>query len=314
MKALVTGAAGFIGSYLIPTLLENGFKVVAFDNAREAPALERVKDRITYIQGDLASSSDLYRVMAAEKISDVFHLGALLAEPCEENPLNGFRVNFNSTNVLLDAARTLKIHRFILLSTIAVFGKDVSEPVADTAVKNPETIYGQTKLASEHLLNWYARKHGLDGRALRLTWVFGPGRKTGITALYSSAILDAFALGESLEIPNPDERGDWLYIKDAVSGIWALWKAERISQRIYNIAGGVHSIREVVDIARQIRPEAPVSLASKGKSLSPYPVAYDDEPARRDLGWAPNYTIESAVREHLEIVSGQRSIDDDLQR
>ena len=306
MKALVTGAAGFIGSHLIPVLLEKGCGIVAFDMAREAPALESVADRIKYVQGDLGSVSDLYRIMAAEKITDVFHLGALLAGPCEERPLNGFKVNFESTHVLLDAAAALKVRRFIMLSSIAVFGRDAPEPVLDTAVKNPETVYGQTKLACEHLLHWYARKRGVDGRALRLTWVFGPGRTTGITALYSSLILDAFALGRPMEIPNPDERGDWLYIKDAVSAIYALWKAESTPQRIYNIAGGVHSIRDVVEIARNIRPEAPVSMAAGGKSLSPYPVAYDDKPARRDLGWAPAYTVDAAVREHIEIVSGRR--------
>jgi UDP-glucose 4-epimerase len=306
MKALVTGAAGFIGSNLIPTLLEKGFEIVAFDMAREAPALERVSNRITYIQGDLGSAVDLYRVMAAEKITDVFHLGALLAGPCEENPLNGFKVNFESTHVLLDAAAALNINRFVMLSSIAVFGKDAPEPVLDDAVKNPETIYGQTKLACEHLLLWYGRKRGVDARALRLTWVYGPGRVTGITALYSSLILDAFALDKPLEIPNPDERGDWLYIKDAISAIWALWRAKRISQRIYNIAGGVHAIRDVVEISRKIKPEAPVTLTAGGQSLSPYPVAYDDTPARRDLGWAPTYTIESAVREHIRIVSDRQ--------
>ena len=68
-----------------------------------------------------------------------------------------------------------------MISSISVFGRDVEEPVKDEAVKNPETIYGQTKLASEHLMLWYARKHGLDTRALRFTWVFGPGRTTGTT-------------------------------------------------------------------------------------------------------------------------------------
>jgi len=220
MRALVTGGAGFIGSNLIPTLLEKGFEVVAFDLPDEALALENVFDKITYIRGNLGSPADLYRTMAAEKITDIFHLGALLAGPCEENPLNGFQVNFESAHVLLDAAAALNVNRFVMLSSIAVFGRDAPEPVRDDAVKNPETIYGQTKLACEHLLMWYARKRGVDARALRLTWVFGPGRTTGITALYSSLILDAFALHKPMEIPNPDERGDWLYIKDAVAAIW----------------------------------------------------------------------------------------------
>jgi nucleoside-diphosphate-sugar epimerase len=303
MRALVTGGAGFIGSYLIPELVEKGCEVVVFDLAARPPTLVKVWDQITYVQGDLGSQADLYRVMMTHKITDVFHLGALLAGPCEENPVLGFRVNFDSTQTLLDASVATKVRRFLMISSISVFGRDVEEPVKDSAVKNPETIYGQTKLASEHLLLWYARKHSLNTRALRFTWVFGPGRTTGITALYSSFILDSMAKGIPLTIPNPDETGDWLYIKDAVKAILTLWEAKKAKQRIYNIAGGVHSIREVVNIGKKLRPDSPVIMEEGGKRLSPYPAAYDDTPARRELGWHPDYTIERAVKEHLDIAS-----------
>jgi nucleoside-diphosphate-sugar epimerase len=303
MKALVTGGAGFIGSNLVLSLLEKGWEVVVFDAASDPMTLDQVRDRITYVRGDLGSEADLYRLMMSHPFTGVFHLGSVLAGPCEENPVTGFQVNFGSTQALLDGALATGVKRFLMISSISVFGRGVEEPVKDGAVKNPETIYGQTKLASEHLLAWYARKHGLDTRALRFTWVFGPGRTTGITALYSSFILDAIAKGDPISIPNPDETGDWLYIKDAIGAIFALWEAKEAKQRIYNVAGGVHSIREVVKIARQFRPDAPVTLEEGGKLLSPYPAAYDDTPFRWEIGWTPEYGIEKAVKEHLDIVS-----------
>jgi UDP-glucose 4-epimerase len=306
MRVLVTGGAGFIGSYLVPRLLEEGMDVVVLDLASDSASLAAVKDKITYVRGDLGSSADLYRAMLAHRPEGVFHLGAILAGPCEENPVLGFKVNFLSTQTLLDASVALKVKRFFMVSSISVFGRDVGEPVADQAVKNPETIYGQTKLASEHLMLWYNRKHGLDTRALRFTWVFGPGRTTGITALYSSFILDAMAVGKPLHIPNPDERGDWLYVRDAIKAILTLWKAQEPRQRIYNVAGGVHSIREVVGIAKRFHPNAQVTLQEGGKNLSPYPAAYDDSAARKEIGWKPDYTIERAVQEHLDVVSGKK--------
>jgi nucleoside-diphosphate-sugar epimerase len=304
MRVLVTGGAGFIGSYLVPALLGRGYAVTVFDLAAEPATLAGYRDRIGYVRGDLGSPADLYRAMMSCRPEGVFHLGAILAGPCEENPVRGFQVNFGSTQVLLDACVAQQVRKFFMISSISVFGRDAAEPVPDHAVKNPETVYGQTKLASEHLLLWYARKHGLDTSALRFTWVFGPGRTTGITALYSSLILDAIARGEAIDVPNPDERGDWLYVKDAVLAILTLWDAKGLRQRIFNIAGGVHSIREVVDVALKIRPAARVTIGGSGTSLSPYPVAYDDSAARNSLGWKAEYTIEMAVAEHLRIVSG----------
>ena len=303
MRVLVTGGAGFIGSYLVPRLIQGGMEVIVFDLPAAPETLAGVAGRIAYIRGDLASAADLYRTMMTYRPEGIIHLGAILAGPCEENPVMGFSVNFNSTQTLLDASLAVKAQRFLMISSISVFGRDAAEPVQDQAVKNPETVYGQTKLASEHLMRWYARKHGLDTRGLRFTWVFGPGRTRGITAVYSSLVLDAIARGELISIPNPDERGDWLYVKDAVKAIMALWNAPEPKQRIYNIAGGVHSIREVVEIARRFRPEARVILEEGGRNLSPFPAAYDDAPARREIGWAPDYTIEAAVLEHIDIVS-----------
>lgn len=302
MKILVTGGAGFIGSYLVPQLVENGSEVIVFDLSPAPRSLASVLDRISYVRGDLSSPADLYRAMLTYRPEGVMHLGAILAGPCEDNPINGFKVNFVSTQTLLDASLALNVKRFFMVSSISVFGRDVVEPVRDDAVKNPETVYGQTKLASEHLMLWYARKHDLDTRGLRFTWVFGPGRTQGITALYSSLILDAIARGEPISIPNPDERGDWLYVKDAVKAIMALWNTPEVKQRVYNIAGGVHSIREVVEIAKKVRPDAKVIFQKGGKNLSLYPAAYDDSCARREISWKPGYTIEAAVREHIDIV------------
>ena len=104
MRVLVTGAAGFIGSYLIPKLLEDGAEVVAFDIAKLPQAFAKNRERIKYIRGDLGNISDLYRVMIENKVTHVVHLGSILAGPCEENPIQGFRINFQSTLALLDAA------------------------------------------------------------------------------------------------------------------------------------------------------------------------------------------------------------------
>lgn len=307
MRAFVTGGAGFIGSYLVPALLDRGVEILVMDKDKNPSLLLPVINKIQYIRGDLSFPSDIYRVMLSHSFDEVIHLGSVLAEPCEENPLLGFQINFLSTLILLEASVSCKIHKFLMTSSISVFGRGITEPVADDEKKNPANIYGQTKLACEHLLQWYAIKHGIDTRAVRFPWVFGPGRTTGITAQYSSLLLDKIARGEKVEIENPEERGDWLYVKDAVKALLSARDAVNPVQRIYNISGGVHSIREVIEIANKIKPEATVKYLEGRSSVSPYPIAYDDSAARREIGWKPDYSIEKAVKEHVEIVSRQKA-------
>ncbi|MCP5515082.1 MAG: NAD(P)-dependent oxidoreductase [Spirochaetales bacterium] len=303
-KILITGASGFISSYLIPDLVKEGNEVTGLDITPPPAALKKLEKGFLSMRVDLTSTADLYRAVYTARPTHILHLGSVLAEPCDENPVRGFAINFNSTLILLDAALTLGIKRFVMTSSIAVFGRGAAEPVRDDAHKNPSNIYGQTKLACEHLMEWYRKKHGLSSTGVRFPWVFGPGRKTGITAVYSSKLLDSIGAGEKVEIPNPGEKGDWLYVKDAVKALKLVLDAEDTPQTVYNIMGSVHSIREVVEIAKRIRPDADIRYTGDGSS-SPYPASYDDSAARRDLGWKPDYMIEQAVEEHLRIAGSR---------
>lgn len=305
MKILVTGAAGFIGSYLIPELVRRDYQVVATDIAPLPKSLESVAGKIEYIRADMSREADIYRLMMKVRPEAVIHLVSLLAGPCEENPMFGFQVNFQSTMALLDAGVALGLQKFIMTSSISVFGRGLPEPVKDDAEKYPATIYGQTKLACEHLLEWYQRKHGLKTGAVRFPWVFGPGRENGITALYSSKLLDAIAAKTPLTIDNPDETGDWLYVKDAVKSLILLLEADELPQIAYNIMGGLYSIRSVMEIAKKLRPDAQIDYVEGRQAQSPYPSAYDDSSAKKDMGWKPDYTIEDSVAEHIKIVESQ---------
>ena len=165
MKILVTGGAGFIGTYLIPSLVERGAEVVALDLSAAPAALAPVMDRITYVRADLGQSDDIYRAMLRYRPDQVVHLVSLLAGPCEANPPQAFRVNFNSTLTLLEAGAIIGLKRLVMTSSISVFGRGCREPVQDDALKEPSNIYGQTKLACEHLLRFYAQHKGVEGES-----------------------------------------------------------------------------------------------------------------------------------------------------
>jgi UDP-glucose 4-epimerase len=304
MRILVTGGGGFIGAHLVRALLAQGDEVTAFD-LTSRPSLPDGLRNLDYVRGDCGSAVDLYRVAASRKIEGIFHLAALMAGPCEEDPPAAFRANFRSTQILLDAAVTCGIRRFFFMSSIAVYDPAQPEPVPHEGEKNPPNIYGQTKLAGEHLVLWYTRNKGIDGRGIRPTWVWGPNRRHGLTTLYTTDMLNRIAAGGDVHIDNPEERGDWLYVHDCVRAALLVWNAASPGERFYTVCGGVHSIREVAEIAARYCPGTRVSFAEKAADPSPYAVYFDDSPARRDLGWAPGYPIDAAVRDHLSVVSGK---------
>jgi len=303
MKVLVTGAGGFVGSYLLPALVERGHSVVATDLRLPGDAV--ATEAVHWLALDVSRPEEVYRVMLGTRPQAVIHLVSWLAAPCEANPLRGWEINLLSTQYLLDAGLAAGLERFVFSSSISVFGRGVPEPVRDDAVKEPATIYGQTKLACEHLLRWYRNKHGMAVGAARFPWVYGPGRETGITALYSSKLLDAIARDQPLDIDFPEETGDWLYVRDAVKALLLLLGSDSLPQVAYNIMGGLYSVREAMEVAKRVEPRAQITFRQGTRpSDNPYPLSYDDSAARRDLGWAPDYSLEAGIREHLALARG----------
>lgn len=305
MRILVTGGAGFIGSHLVRALLKQGDEIVVFDRVPVPNLLGDVLGDVTYIQGDSASEVDLYRAVTTSRAQGLFHLSALLAGECERNPPQAFQVNFRSTQVLLDAALACGLKRFFFMSSISLFSPASAEPVPEDAPKEPATIYGQTKLAGEHLLRWYADNHGLDVRGIRPTWVWGPNRTNGLTTRYTAGLISSIAAGGNVHIANPEERGDWIYIHDTVKAMLLVWNAARPARHFYTVCGGVHTIREVAEVARRWCPETNVTYAQQGANTSPYACSFDDSAIREELGYVPEWSIEDSVKDYIRVMTGK---------
>ena len=301
MKTLVTGATGFMGSHLVPALVDQGHEVVATDVVKEPHWIASRPD-VPYVRVDLDGDAEIRDLVSTVRPDSVVHLAGLLAEACEAEPQLGFRVNVMASLSLLEACVANGVTRFVMTSSTAVFGRGLAEPVADDAAKLPETVYGQTKLACEHMLSWYRRTHGLSVGAVRFPWVYGPGRTTGLTALYSSLLFDAIARGEEAVVANADQSGNWLYIKDAVKSLILMLETCVHPRIAYNVVGGVHSVGDAMKIARELFPDARIRIRKSSRAPYPYASSFDDSRARDELGWRPEYSIRRGMKEHVETV------------
>ena len=300
---MVTGGCGFIGSHLVRKLVNEGERVVVFDSSPTTTLINDVRESIEYVRGDISDFRNVLDVVKTHEVRDVFHTAAMLINSCENNPMRALRVNVEGTVNLLEAARMMKLSKFVFTSSVAVFSTGLQSPIGDDAPTYPRSIYGMTKLVSELYGLKYQRSFGVDFRALRFTWVYGPGRSRGESA-FSSLIVENPAIGEPVKIPHKEETsGDWLYVKDAIKALILVRDVENPNRRIFNISGEVHPINHIANIVRKYIPDACIEFDPEAK-LREY--SYDDRNAREELGWHPSYDIEEGIRDHIKEVKKRR--------
>lgn len=169
--ALVTGASGFTGGYMVKNLLEHGYRVKA--QVRSTSRIDGLKSLpVELIYGDICNAEDMDRAVAGTDI--VFHIAAMYRAANEPDQV--YRdVNVTGSENIFKAALKHKIRRVVYCSTVGVHGH-VSQPPADeNAPLNPGDIYQITKIEAEKLAMEYYHRHNLPVTIVRPTGIYGPG-------------------------------------------------------------------------------------------------------------------------------------------
>jgi nucleoside-diphosphate-sugar epimerase len=295
MNVLVTGGGGFIGRFLVEGLIDKGYSVVSI--GRELSPF-RDHPKLTYYVADVSDVIAINKIFERHKPVAVIHLAALLADACENDPVLALRVNIDSTQYLLELSITHGVEKFVFASSAAVYHPDTPEPVREEDAGKPVSYYGITKYTGELIGLWYARKGLIDFRALRPTVVFGPGRFRGPSAEYSSLILEKGLRNEKIIVRNPEDRVNYIYVRDTVNALIALLEAEKAPSRVYNAGGFVSRVIDFVELVKKYIPtlEYEVQPAPAVR----YPAIVDDSRARRELGWSPKYVYDKAIEDYIE--------------
>ena len=306
MRALVTGAAGFIGSHLSERLVAGGAEVIGLDaftdyyardlKERNLAELRRAS-RFRLVETALGDAP-LDRLL--DGVTHVFHLAAQAG--VRKSWGRDFRVytinNVDATQRLLEACVGRPIDRLVYASSSSVYGDEGELPMREDARPQPLSPYGVTKLAAEQLCHLYHVNHGVPAVSLRYFTVYGPRQRPDMAF---RKFLAAAMRGEGLpRFGDGRQTRDFTFVDDAVTATAAAAR-RGTPGRVYNIGGGSRvELLDVFELIRRVtgRPvDAIPQDAQKGDMRDTYA---DTRRARQDLGFAPSVPLEDGLRAQFE--------------
>ena len=296
MKILITGAAGQVGTDLIPLLREKGAKVTCFD---VAPAPEGLPKGVSWVRGDITIPADAHDVVKAAKPEVIYHLAAILSASGERKPHVAWKVNLDGTHNVFEAARLFGTKQVMFASTIAAFGPGLPDPVPNEVSMRPTTMYGITKVTGELLGEYYMTKWGIDFRGVRFPGLVNAGEPGGGTSDYSLFMyVDSVRYGGYEAFVSPESRIPLMYMPDALRALMELSAAprERLKRCIYNIAAMSPTAAEIAASVKKRIPAANLTFKSdpvRQAILDSWPKRLDDSCARKEWGWKHRYDLEA---------------------
>ncbi len=303
---LVLGAGGQIGTELVETLRKkySSARVVASD-IKEEPAKTLLGEPFEVI--DAMDRDRLEEIVAKYKITQVYHLVAMLSATAEKMPRKGWDLNMETLFHVLEMAREGKINKVFWPSSIAVFGPDTPrQNTPQHTVMNPTTVYGISKLSGELWCAYYHEKYGVDVRSLRYPGLISyktlPG---GGTTDYAVDIFhQAKARGQYECFLAEDTTLPMMYMPDAIKATIGIMEApsEQVKIRTsYNLAALSFDPRTLAKAIQEHLPEFRINYVPDYRQAIArnWPGSIDDSAARTDWGWKPAFSLKDMVREML---------------
>jgi UDP-glucose 4-epimerase len=303
MTFLITGATGFIGSYLTKRLAREGHDVVCADSLPHHAGLSD-KLGVDVVPCDVGDREQVAALFGDVKPVDrVVHLAYVMGAESEADPQLAMRVNALGAANLFGAASEAGVQRIIFLSSESVYGPQSvygQRPVTEDDYCAPGDHvlnYSLTKLLNEHLAAKYEARYGTEIIAMRAPIVYGAGRTRG-TTVWASAFASLPSQGLPVKLPFPaDDVNCFIYVEDLVEQIYLFSLKRVLAHRVYNAGGHTVCGSELAEFVRGVLPKASIEFQGDGPR-SPFIHSMDDARIRAEIDFRMRSMAEG-VRAHI---------------
>jgi nucleoside-diphosphate-sugar epimerase len=303
-KYVVTGGAGFIGSALVRTLLQDGGEVEVIDNllsGHEKNVLE-VRDRIKLHVVDIRDGAAIAPIIAGA--DTVFHLAAIPSVPRSiDEPRPSHEVNIDGTFEIFSAAASAKVRRVVYAASSSAYGDSETLPKIETMVAKPKSPYAVQKYVGELYASVFASCFGLETVALRFFNVYGPRQDpssaySGILSLFMKHLI---ARTSPTIFGDGEQSRDFTYVEDVAALCVKAANAPGVAGKMFNAGnGGRYTLNQIWSMLQKMEGvEIPAKFGPPRAGDVRHSMA-DTTAAKAALGHAPQFSIEDGLRKTLE--------------
>ena len=295
-NVLITGGAGYVGSALVPSLLDKGYRVTVYDLYLYGDVFEDIKDNpnLTQIKADIRDKNRL--IDATKNIDALIHLACISNDPSYElDPKLGKSINLDAFYNVLEAAEVNNVKRFIYASTSSVYGIKEKKNVRETDICEPLTDYSKYKLECEKIL-LNRKKEGMTRVVLRPATVCGYAHRLRLDLVVNILTIHAL-VNKKIRVYGGTQLRPNINMKDRVRAYETLLTApsEKIDGEIFNAGYQNLSVDEIAGIIKDEIGDPDITIEHiPTDDIRSYHINSDK--IKDVLGFEPEYTIEDAVK------------------
>lgn len=272
-SVLVTGAGGFVGTWVLRELLSRGLNPIAFDLRRDADRWQNIlgndAGKIPFISGNLCDRDLLSKLVVEQNVSHIIHLAALLTPSCQQDPYTGCEVNILGSVALFELARLHpnRIRGISYASSYAVYGPEADDEIQGmkAADNRPPSFYGAFKMAVDLIAEQYWRHFQIATVGIRPHVVYGPERTVGLTAGPSQAVRAAVR-GETCSI-NYRGRVGYDYVDDVARAFVRCAFETPPGSTIVDLPGEMATTEEFAEIIDRVIPGSAARISVGGSTI-----------------------------------------------